>query len=646
MALDSITETIAHFVGTFEITMEQARLRDQYEEFTALKRKAELEDIEGPTTIRIKADLELAPGDYKPLPYKFSPEQPDLPFPPAPSGPISETVIYLDGVPVSERFIPDSAIGGPSASAELIILRPDTEPLGSAVTYTLQTLFMRDNDTVGEGDFRDTEALMATGEEMLDMALSLHAVAAPSFSLAEYKSIDAVEALAEQMLNPMNSDVEGVTVHQFHGEDALGVIVNGEHMSEAPVWNDLLPTYHQPEEETENELSNLLPAEWDQSDDPEFDAGHTVVAGGNLAINAVSATVAWVDAPFIAVGGQSISLTMISQVALVSDWDQGQAGTGSGTNIVQSSQIEVEANAAPWLVESTGEPGQPSFLTVDWVHGDLVVANFIKQVIDATDIDHIQTEISAASTLYAMGDNEMFNVTDIIQLGSFYDLIMIGGNMVSVDMLFQTIALMDDDIVTGGMSGTMAGEDENLVMNQASVNTIGEDFHEELQQNISSAMAMQEMDMAALEEALLNDPMFAGMEQMRVLKIDGDLLQVNIIEQVTMMLDQDDIFLSGPNAAQTQVIAGSNAMLNAASITKLGVDSTVMAGGGSYSDLLLHQASLIEMQESEDIAELTNEAIAILMEEAAGGQMGAPSGPQLSPAEQLNADDGLQTMLA
>lgn len=649
MALDSITETIAHFAGLFELTTEQARLREQYEEFTAMRRKAELEELEDPISINIRSDLELAPGDYKPLPFKFNAPEAVLPLPPAPSGPISETAIYIEGVPGPTRFVPDSAIGtGPSVTSELIILRPEMEPLGSAITFTLQTLFLRDNDTVGEGDFRDAEALMAAGEEMLDTALSLHAVASPSFGLAEYKSVDAVEALAEQMLNPMNSEVEGITIHQFHGDDALGVIVNGEYMDEAPVWTELLPAFHQPEEEdeAETELAEQLPDEWDQSKDPDFDDGHTVITGGNLAINAVSATVGWVDAPYIAVGGQAISLTMISQVALVSDWDQGQPGAESGTNVVQSSEIVVEANAPQWLEDSEGSAEQPDFLTVDWVHGDLVVANFIKQVIDATDIDHIQAEISAASTLYAMGDNEMFNVTDIIQLGSFYDLVMIEGNMISVDMLFQTNGLMDDDVMTGATPGDVEAEDENLVMNDVSITTVGEDVHEDLGDTLSDAMSLQEMDMEALEDALLNDPMFAGMEQMRVLKIDGDLLQINIIEQVNMMLDQDDIDLSGPNAGQTEVVAGSNAMLNAADLTKLGVDSVVMSEGGAYSDLLLHQASLIDMPDSEEISELTNEAIAVLMEEASEGKMGNPNGPQLTPAEELSTEDGLQSMLA
>ncbi|WP_170368777.1 type I secretion protein [Ruegeria arenilitoris] len=650
MSLDSITETIAHFIGTFQLTMEQAILRQQYEEFTALRRLAEVEGLEDPIRIVVKADLDLKPKDYDPLPYRFPepPADPQLPLPPA--GPMLESSIQIGDPLAPGGFVPQSELPI-SVGPQFLMLQPQvvSDLIGSAVAYTFQTLVLRDNDTVGAGDFRDAAMLTAQAEAALDVAHSLHAMAVPSLAIPDYMTPEYLDTLVEQITTPMNGSVQGVTVHQFQGEDAEGIIVNGQHVSEAPVWSDLLPAYHQPEEAEENLVSQSYPAEWNQSEGPESHEGHTVVNGGNLAINEVALNVGWVDAPFIAVGGQAISLTMISQVALVSDVDVGNTGSGAGTNVVQSAQIETEANPAPWLAGTSavaGGAGQPSFLTVDWIHGDLVVANFLKQVINATDIDHIQTEISASSTMYAMGGNQMVNVADIVQLGNYYDLIMIGGDMISVDMLFQTLVLMDDDLVSGGLAGPAGGANENLLMNQASVMTNGLDLQEALEENMAEAMTLNEMNMAALEDALLNDPMFAGMEQMRVLKIDGNLLQVNIIEQVTMLADQDDIFLSGPHGASTEVVAGSNAMLNAANINKLGVDSVVMAGQGAYSELLLHQASLIDLPENEIGPEFANEAIAILMEEAmtAGQAVSGPTAPALTP-EDLDANVGMQSIL-
>lgn len=647
MSFDSVTEKIAHFIGTFDLTIEQARLRDQYEEFTALRRKAELDELEDPTKIQIKADLDLDPGKYGPLSYLFDtpPATPGLP--PAPDGPPIPTVVALGPPPALGPPLPDGDLA--EAAQNVIILEPQivTELIGSAVTYTFQSIYLRDNDVVGEGDFRDTGQLMAQAEAAAQVATSMHGLSAPSFNISDYLSVEYVEAMAQEMLSPIQVEVEGATVYQFHGEDAMGVIVNGEYVDEAPVWDDLLPEHHQTEEEDDEEAGpDPLPAEWDQDDGPEYADGHTVIAGGNLAINEVSATVAWVDAPYIAVGGKSIELTMVSQVAVVSDMDEGTHG-GSGTNVVQSSSIEVEGNAAHWIGE--GGEDAPGLVHVDWIHGDLIVANFVKQTIDATDIDHIETEISASTTLYALGDNEMVDVTSILQLGSYYDLVMIDGDMITVDTFMQTLVLLDDDIVTGGLHQPIDGSDENLVMNQVSLTTEGEDTHEAMQAPMAEAMALGESDMEALEDALMNDPMFAGMEQMRVLKVDGSLLQVNVVEQSTILADQDDVHLHGPNADETEVIAGSNALLNAANVTKAGVDSVVMAQDGSYSDLLLHQASLIDMPTNEEIAEMTNEAIAALMDEIGmpghGDGIG-PAGNDLTPSEAMSASDGLQTMLA
>jgi hypothetical protein len=213
-------------------------------------------------------------------------------------------------------------------------------------------------------------------------------------------------------------------------------------------------------------------------------------------------------------------------------------------------------------------------------------------------------------------------------------------------MLFQTNVLVDDDIVSGG--SISAQGDENLVMNEASVSKTGEDSHKVLHQDMANAMALGESDMDALEDALLNDPMFAGMEQIRALKIEGDLMQVNIMEQVTMLLDQDDVHVSGPKAAETEIIAGSNALLNAANVAKAGIDSVVMAAEETYSDLLLHQASLYDVPDQDDISELTNDAIAVLMEEANSelAKIHETVAKQTAPTEMAGADDGLQTMLA
>lgn len=156
---------------------------------------------------------------------------------------------------------------------------------------------------------------------------------------------------------------------------------------------------------------------------------------------------------------------------------------------------------------------------------------------------------------------------------------------------------------------------------------------------------MQEVDTDALEDALLNDPMFAGVELVRVLKIEGDLLQINSIEQVTMLQDEDDVYID-PNGQEVSAVAAGNAILNKASINKMGVNSVVMAKEEEYTELMLHQASLIDSVEEEK-AEIVSEAVALMMEEldAAANAENCPDHNKLTPSEQVTVDDGLQSML-
>ncbi|MFY2823917.1 type I secretion protein [Ruegeria sp. MALMAid1280] len=647
MSLDSITEQIAHFVGTFELTTEQARWRDQYEEFVALRRKAELEELEDPTRVQVKAQLKMDPGDYDPLPYKFTGVKADVPPPPPIPGPIADSGVSSGPAFGPDAYFPDAYF---AAMTQInIVMKPVfiTELIGSAVTYTVQKIHLNDNDTVGEGDFRDVEALMAQGEGMLQAAQSLHAISTPSIHILDYQTGEAVELLLDQIYSPVNVEVDGVTVHQFLGEGATGMIVNGEHVDEMPDFLELIPEHHKAdiEEEEEDEIAEALPAEWDQSEDPEFEDGHSVVAGGNWAVNEVSVSVGWVDAPNIVVGGNSVNLTVVSQVAVVVDVDEGEDGVQSETHVVQASEISSESSVAPWLENNVAdEEGEDPIVMIDWISGDLLVTNFIQQLIDATDIDQISTEITASSTAYTLGDNIMTNVTNILQLGTFYDMIIIGGDMISIDVVSQTIVLMDSDVVHGA-SPTEA--EDNLVMNQVSLTAEGEDTHEALSQNMASTIGMQEVDSDALEDALLNDPMFAGTELIRVLKIEGDLLQVNVIEQVTVLQDDDDVYVETPGGQEVSALGAGNALLNSANVTKIGVDSVVMAQEEEYSEVMLHQASLIDSPEEEN-SELANEAIAILMEEvdAAGGAENLAGASTLTSSEMAAIDDGLQTMLA
>jgi hypothetical protein len=134
--------------------------------------------------------------------------------------------------------------------------------------------------------------------------------------------------------------------------------------------------------------------------------------------------------------------------------------------------------------------------------------------------------------------------------------------------------------------------------------------------SMADILASPSDDLDALREKLLNDPALAGLEQARVLKISGDLILSNTIKQTILASDRDDIRVDGAAPPGLDIVAGQNAMLNAAAISLWGVDSKVMSANEGYSDLLIHQARLVDEPgaDTPDDA-LVTEAVAFLMDD-------------------------------
>jgi hypothetical protein len=146
--------------------------------------------------------------------------------------------------------------------------------------------------------------------------------------------------------------------------------------------------------------------------------------------------------------------------------------------------------------------------------------------------------------------------------------------------------------------------------------TVGLDTAAEMTASMAGILASPTDDLEALREKLLNDPALAGLEQARVLKINGDLILSNTIKQTILAADRDDIRVDGAAPPGLDIVAGQNAMLNAAAISLWGVDSKVMIATEGYSDLLIHQARLVDEPDAPETADpgLVSEAVAFLMD--------------------------------
>ncbi|CUH88079.1 hypothetical protein PH5382_02010 [Phaeobacter sp. CECT 5382] len=412
-----------------------------------------------------------------------------------------------------------------------------------------------------------------------------------------------------------------------------------------------------------------------------IEAGHTVVVGGNTMVNDVQIHSAWLDAPMISVMGDAINLEVIAQVNVLVNHDSGgdtgsySAGAGSltasavlsgaGMSFISSlpTDEEVDETAEASEDEATAETdtteadtGLPSNWAVTRIEGDLISYNYVNQYSFQTDHDRAEISFSSTNTYISLGDNTVANLTSLSELGFGYDLIFAGGSMISVNWINQMNVLIDNDWVTySDGTPTSIGSGDNLLFNSATINGIGLDTHEEMSTTMESASESLEAGNVGFNSAVANDPVFEGIDVLRVLYVEGDLMAVNWIEQTNILGDSDQVHLAmanleGETGAEINVTAGSNAVINLASIHEYGTDSTVSVGGEVYDDALLYQAELIDTDADPigvDLSALASEAVAFLAEDMLQPEVTPGEDAIMATApEDFSSADVMQTMLA
>jgi hypothetical protein len=374
------------------------------------------------------------------------------------------------------------------------------------------------------------------------------------------------------------------------------------------------------DEAEEEEIADGPPNE-EEADNPfAVDPGHHVMTGGNLAANEAYVGSNWVDAKVIAVMGDVVRLDVISQVNILSDGDIG-THPGAPSWAVNAAAIELHSSETG---DVTGPPADvfPSHWQVVRVEGDVVAVNWIQQHVFATDYDRVEVQFSGSDTYFGLGGNLLGNLASLVELGFHYDLIIVGGRMISMNMVEQINVLLDDDWVSGAVwaADAISGGD-NYLQNSATISTTGIDTITAMTEAFRAAGEALAAGGNSISAALAADPLFAGKATLSVLYISGDLIEVNAIEQLNYVGDADQVYLALQDFVagagdDVTVTTGSNALLNDATITDIGIDSTVLAGGQVYSDALIHQAELIDTEAAPDgvvLSGLTNEAIAAFL---------------------------------
>lgn len=687
MLMDKVTEMVAHMIGIFHITLEEERMRDVYDKFSALKAKdPDLDDTQA-VALRFSAKYDL--GDFNPgLIY--------VPF--APAGPFvsAPDPLFFDALfPVwyQSPFYGLAANTVPAAFPLFGAGRPllTLEPPSSVVVLTYQSAFLYDNDTLRMTDsgieFVDPAVFLAELQQYEMIATAIAApVSAKMVAPGETVTEDAI-ALHAQVGSTAPTTLTGVAATVLHGVDAIGLHVNGEAADEAPELADLMPAFMAPDDAeetaTDDEDASDSTSE-DAADDAaadyefpdpfeglggsstdnslfEVDEGHLVVSGANLVVNEVSITTAWLDASVISVMGDVVNLNMISQINVLVDHDLGSIGEVVGSVAMNAATFAFTSTApvpeeGAEASEDTGDLGLPVNWAVTRIDGDLFSVNQVSQYTFQTDNDIAEITFNGSNTYIGLGDNTVINLTNLSELGFGYDLIVVGGSMISINWINQINVLIDNDTMTySGMTPTSMLGGDNLLFNGASITSSGVDAYGEMQDNFASAADSFADGATSINAGLAQDSVFEGIDILRVLYIEGDYTTINWIEQTNVLGDSDQVHLAlddftAQNGGEVNVITGSNATINLATITDYGVDSNVMVGGEVYDDALLYQAELIDTDADPlgvDMPALASEAVVFLADDMLTPDNGPVDVPIVATAPESTASpDMMQTMLA
>ncbi len=627
MNFDPVTEAIAHFVGYLHIKVEEVRLRDQYAEFKALQAAArdhpDLPDADV-TTLSAYSFGEFNPGVI----YRSVPEPLFL----VRGGPGHATASWYEpdtmGHPGLPRLakLPQLHHGGHPAGMQFEF---SITPPGSIAVVLNQYNSLQDNDflTMVTRDvaFKPIALAEAALNDLVTVANHLQALTDFDHPTGEAAIGDVIQSAYSQAVSFTAPSVEGLTATVLHGNDVMGIHVNGAIVETRPDLDDYLPK--PPPAAVEESNATYVQGEGAIT----VDVSTTLDAGSNLLVNEVHIGNSWTVSPVIAVVGDYVHVNVISQINVTQDVDS--IGDTFSTWAQDTSEATLTFNIANFVQEASGDTvatadGILSFPTawaVTTITGNLVFLNWVDQLNFVTDNDVAILSNSGSASYTEMGGNLTVNSLSLVALGQSYDLIIIGGQLYSGNIIQQTNILLDSDTISAEDGLTLSGTGTlstqgNLLWNQASITTIGTTDVQSLPTAyLQAAQALANGDDSLISN-LLQSPEFAGLSGLRVLYVEGSLYNLQYIHQTNILGDADQVIIAAEQAQSTipgdwTIGTGANALVNIASITDAGPDGVIYVGGETYSDALLYQAEFISPDASTSLTTsdaLVSEAVIFL----------------------------------
>ncbi|MBB3645004.1 hypothetical protein FHX14_001174 [Rhizobium sp. BK619] len=659
MHIEKISEIIAHFIGLFEMTTEEMRARTKYAEGAGAGEDGPVLPDQDAFTAAFTSNLQLK--DYDPeVIYKSGSYE--IEFGPSRHlGRVFEESIEKLAA-IAARDIPLPHFGSPTD----IVLSDEPElnvfaGPGSAISHVLQVNVLYDDDyldmTDGIHAARDTSfvterlAEFGTKAEVFTPFSDLHRTDSYDGALKIAQELEsyiqnARDAQDAEKVQNENSEDSGTTppstdaTHDFIRLDPEvngPVYVNGKIEAEIPVLDDFLP---------DRGLAKIP----EEPDDSHSSVEHTdpsgnsleVTAGANFVINVASVINTAVITSVTAVMGDYHQVDAVSQSFVYSDNDDiasalrasahsaEEAGTvAKNIAVFQQSTFEASSHAET----DAADPTFPTSWRVSVIDGDVSFVQWIEQYHFVSDNDTMTVTTSGSETTVLTGGNTAINLSSFFGMGMQYDLVIIGGNVLDINSITQISLLYDNDWVRaedGADPGADIETGDNLIWNFASIHNVGtgSPFEAMPDYMVETQKAIEDRD-PNMPEGLSFDVNFQGYAGLNVLYITGNLYDMTVIKQVSILGDSDDVtqaastlLKNNPDATVT-IDTGSNAVVNIAEI--IDYDSfgqTTYLAGQLYSDAILIQGGLVEhdtTQPHQADDRLANEVIAFLNDDDPAG---------------------------
>ena len=315
------------------------------------------------------------------------------------------------------------------------------------------------------------------------------------------------------------------------------------------------------------------------------------------------------------VGGDYFYSRGIVQVNILVDNDHVDiAVAGDLSPVAKTAGNEVH-NIAEFITHESaisvrGAAGTPHWV-VDVMPGDFYDVKSIVQFNGLDDND--RTVQSEAGTYFNLGtgENLQINLTKVFGLDR-YEIIVIGGDYHRADWIYQYNIMLDPDDAklysTGGEgSETTVTTGFNSLINTATIESYDApafkpmlDAHHDLMGLLAdgTTILIPDADWQLYGSA-------SG--TMRILYVQGDYYDVNVITQVNFLIDGDQSIQASASEGTAQgVAAGGNSALNEAVIVDPGLLSTShYLGGEAYEEAVLIQINIITDSDTVTIHDTT-----------------------------------------